>query len=160
MNIAFDLQIADGLSKQKFREMKTQLPEWLRVCLQTTASENHRENIEVSIRIVDESESAELNQRYRNKKGPTNVLSFPVDLPESLNLPLLGDLVLCAPVVTQEAQEQGKTELAHWAHMVIHGTLHLLGYDHQADEDARVMESCEISIMKKLGFANPYLNIN
>jgi len=156
MNIEFDLQIADGLSKQGFKKIKTQLPQWLQASLQCVAPVSKQENFELSIRIVDENESAELNRRYRNKTGSTNVLSFPAELPENLNLPLLGDLVICAPVVSKEAQQQGKSELAHWAHMVIHGTLHLLGYDHQNDEQANIMEGHEISILNSLGFSNPY----
>lgn len=116
-----------------------------------------REEAEVSIRLVDEAESATLNLQYRQKNKPTNVLSFPADLPPELGLPLLGDLVICADIVAREAQEQGKSTTAHWAHMVIHGTLHLIGYDHIEDSDAQTMEALEIDILEKLEFANPYL---
>ncbi len=112
--------------------------------------------LELSVRIVDEAESAELNEYYRHKTGPTNVLSFPADLPDELNLPLLGDLVICAPVVEQEAIQQTKITEAHWAHMVIHGCLHLIGYDHVQDEDAEVMETLETNILVSLGFPPPY----
>ena len=158
MNIEFDLQIAEGLNKQTFKKMKTQLPGWLEASLQKTSSENKAKTIALSIRVVDKNESAELNLRYRNKQGPTNVLSFPAELPEHLKLPLLGDLVICAPLITEEAQQQGKPELAHWAHMVIHGTLHLLGYDHQNEADAELMENHEITILQNLGYTNPYLD--
>ena len=111
---------------------------------------------EVSIRIVDEAESQALNRDYRGKDRPTNVLSFPMELPEEFNMPMLGDLVICAPVVEREAREQHKSLREHWAHMVIHGMLHLQGYDHINDEQASEMESLEISLLHQLGFANPY----
>jgi len=112
---------------------------------------------EVTIRIVDETESQQLNFDYREKDKPTNVLSFPFQCPPGIELPLLGDLVICAQVVAREAQEQQKTLQAHWAHMVVHGSLHLLGFDHINDADAEEMEAEEIQILQELGFANPYL---
>lgn len=111
------------------------------------------DGVELCIRIVDEAESAELNQRYRKKNGPTNVLAFPVG---SNQLGLLGDLVICAKVIRKEAFEQGKTLNAHFSHMVVHGVLHLLGFDHQTDKQALEMESLEIKFLQKLGFSNPY----
>ena len=111
---------------------------------------------ELSIRIVDEAESAELNQTYRHKIGPTNVLSFPCEVPAGVPNDLLGDLVICAPVVEREAREQGKPAEAHWAHMVVHGVLHLRGYDHLQDDEAEKMESMEIEILSGLGYPNPY----
>jgi len=111
---------------------------------------------ELTIRIVEEEEVAELNQQYRQKQGSTNVLSFPVDEDLPLDIPLLGDLVICAAVVAREANEQNKTLNEHWAHMVIHGTLHLLGYDHIKEDQAEVMEQIEISILQGLGYSNPY----
>lgn len=120
------------------------------------ALRDERAEAEVSVRIVDCDESRELNHRYRDKDKPTNVLSFPADLPPELELPLLGDLVICAPVVAQEAQEQRKTPAAHWAHMLVHGTLHLLGYDHIEDSDAELMESLETQIITQLGYPPPY----
>ncbi|MBC55083.1 MAG: rRNA maturation RNase YbeY [Gammaproteobacteria bacterium] len=117
--------------------------------------------VSLSIRIVDSSESAELNHRYRDKESATNVLSFGCDLPDMMLAQLdeipLGDLVICAAVVRREAQEQNKTADAHWAHMVVHGILHLSGYDHIDDDDARHMEAQEILILDQLGFSNPYL---
>ena len=110
----------------------------------------------MTVRIVDEAESNELNLTYRGKDKPTNVLSFPFEAPPGLELPLLGDLVICRQVVEREAQEQGKPLMAHWAHMVVHGSLHLLGYDHIEDEEAEEMEALERDIMQELGFADPY----
>lgn len=118
---------------------------------------SRRDEAELSIRLVDEVESAQLNLQYRMKSGPTNVLSFPADLPAELEIPLLGDLVICAPVVEREASEQGKAGSAHWAHMVVHGTLHLIGYDHIDDRDAEHMEALEIDILNTLQYPNPYL---
>jgi probable rRNA maturation factor len=111
---------------------------------------------EVSVYIVDDEESQELNAQYRGKDKPTNVLSFPADLPEEVEIPLLGDLVVCAPVVEREAAEQGKTLAAHWAHMLVHGSLHLLGYDHIEDTEAEAMEALETRIIIELGFPAPY----
>ncbi|WP_304640407.1 rRNA maturation RNase YbeY [Pseudomonas sp.] len=111
---------------------------------------------ELTIRLVDEPESQELNATYRGKDYPTNVLSFPSDLPPELNIPLLGDLVICAPVVAREAAEQGKPLAGHWAHMVIHGCLHLVGYDHIDDDDAEQMEALERRLLAELGIADPY----
>lgn len=109
-----------------------------------------------TVRVVDESESAALNEAYRGKRGPTNVLSFTFDPPPGWAVDYLGDLVICAPVVLREAQEQGKSARAHFAHLAVHGSLHLLGYDHQNAAEAQQMESCEIRIMNHLGFSDPY----
>lgn len=111
---------------------------------------------ELAIRVVDEAESAELNSRYRKKPRPANVLSFPVELPTGLPLAAIGDLVICAPVVLREAVEQGKSAEAHWAHMVVHGCLHLLGFDHETEAEAAHMEPLETDILHKLGFPDPY----
>lgn len=111
---------------------------------------------ELAVRIVDEGESAELNRQYRDKPGATNVLSFPADLPDVIDIPLLGDLVICAPVVAREALEQGKSADAHWAHMLVHGTLHLLGHDHMDTAEAEAMEALETRIITALGFPPPY----
>ena len=111
-----------------------------------------------TVRIVDEAESHALNLNYRGKDRPTNVLSFPFECPDEVELPLLGDLVICRQVVEREAQEQDKPVMAHWAHMVVHGSLHLLGYDHIEDDEAEEMESLETQIMTGLGFADPYLS--
>ncbi|GAA6130816.1 rRNA maturation RNase YbeY [Halopseudomonas sabulinigri] len=112
---------------------------------------------ELTIRLVDVDEGRDLNHTWRGKDYATNVLSFPADLPPELDLPLLGDLVVCVPVVAREAQEQGKPLNAHWAHMVIHGCLHLLGYDHIDDAEADEMEALERDLLAQLGIADPYL---
>jgi probable rRNA maturation factor len=114
--------------------------------------------VALGVRIVGAAESAELNRRFRRKHGPTNVLSFPFEAPPGMRSEVLGDLVICAPVVRREARAQRKPERAHWAHMVVHGILHLRGYDHLNRRDATVMEKKEIRILKELGFANPYLS--
>ncbi len=115
-----------------------------------------QEEAEVTIRLVDEAESNQLNLTYRGKDKPTNVLSFPFECPPGVELPLLGDLIICRQVVEREASEQNKPLLAHWAHMVVHGSLHLLGYDHIDDEEAEEMEALEVEFMQALGFDNPY----
>ena len=111
---------------------------------------------ELTIRIVDEIEGAELNEKWRKKIGPTNVLSFPAQVAEEIQPKLLGDIVICATVVAREAAQQEKSLSAHWAHMVIHGTLHLLGYDHTEVQQSETMESLEINILNKLNIGNPY----
>lgn len=117
------------------------------------------ERAEVTIRIVALDEMISLNKTYRLKPGPTNVLSFPFDPPPHIELevPLLGDIVICPDVVHKEAAQQGKTIEAHFAHMIVHGVFHLLGYDHQTDADALAMETLEREVMQELGFPDPYL---
>lgn len=142
-----DLQLAS--SSQTLPDA-AQLQHWATLALQG------EQPMEVTIRIVDEPESQELNNAYRGKDKPTNVLSFPFEAPPGIEINLLGDLVICAPVVNREALEQHKTQEAHWAHMVIHGMLHLQGYDHIEDEDATIMESIEIKLLRELGYPDPY----
>ncbi|MEZ8096781.1 rRNA maturation RNase YbeY [Photobacterium swingsii] len=115
---------------------------------------------EITIRLVDEEESHALNHEYRGKDKSTNVLSFPFEAPPGVELDLLGDLIICRQVVEKEAKEQNKPLNAHWAHMVVHGSLHLLGYDHIDDEEAEEMEALETEIMQKMGFADPYADDN
>jgi probable rRNA maturation factor len=125
------------------------LRRWGRAALVGAA--HGRDRRELTVRIVGSPESRSLNRRYRNKDKPTNVLSFPSDAPG-----VLGDLVICAPVVNREAREQGKAAAAHWAHMVVHGVLHLLGFDHIRPADAKVMERRERAILARLSFPDPY----
>jgi len=147
MPVKIDLQndgaYADLPSEQLFQD-------WVEASLQ----ESYRQ-LEQTIRIVDEAESHDLNQRYRGKDAPTNVLAF---LAESdfLDYDCLGDLVICAPVVSAEASAQGKSGEAHWAHLVVHGMLHLQGFDHQTVQQTREMERLEIKILDTLGYTNPY----
>ncbi|TVS17255.1 MAG: rRNA maturation RNase YbeY [Gammaproteobacteria bacterium] len=120
------------------------------------ALHGHREAAELVIRIVDADEGRALNAAWRGREKATNVLSFPADLPADLGLPVLGDLVLCAPVVASEAAEQGKPLADHYAHLTVHGVLHLLGYDHEQDADAERMEAEERRILAGLGIPDPY----
>lgn len=149
-SVLVDLQIAteniEGLPTEE------QIVQWATGAVQPEGNE-----VEMTVRIVDEAESHELNLTYRGKDRPTNVLSFPFECPDEVELPLLGDLVICRQVVEREAAEQEKPLMAYWAHMVVHGCLHLLGYDHIEDDEAEEMESLETQIMQGLGFDDPYL---
>ena len=150
MNVTVDVQriMPAGPADDQFQS-------WV----ETILTAEQKADAELTVRIVDENESAALNEEYRNKTGSTNILSFPFDCPDEVELNLLGDLVICAPVVEREAKQQGKQSQAHWAHMLVHGVLHLLGYDHIKEHDAEKMELREVEIMALLGFANPYLQI-
>ena len=110
----------------------------------------------LGVRVVGRAESRRVNRQFRHRDRPTNVLSFGATLPEADGRRLLGDLVVCAPVIAREAREQRKSRAAHWAHMIVHGTLHLRGYDHERDADARRMERRERSVLGQLGYADPY----
>jgi len=147
MPVTIDLQNDDGIAglpqEERFRH-------WIEAALQKDYSQ-----LEQTIRIVGEAESHDLNLRFRGKDAATNVLAFPADA-ELLDYDCLGDLVICAPVVGAEAAAQGKTDDAHWAHLVVHGMLHLQGYDHQQAADTREMESLEVKILDTLGYTNPY----
>ena len=149
-SVLVDLQIAteniEGLPTEE------QIVQWATGAVQPEGNE-----VEMTVRIVDEAESHELNLTYRGKDRPTNVLSFPFECPDEVELPLLGDLVICRQVVEREASEQEKPLMAHWAHMVVHGSLHLLGYDHIEDDEAEEIESLDFQIMQGLGFDDPYL---
>ncbi len=149
MTLDLDLQIALDLpglpAESDFRR-------WAEAAL---AGAGYAKDAELTIRMVNEAESAALNESYRHKPGPTNVLSFPFAAPSAVETALLGDIVICAPVVLREAVVQGKTPEAHWAHLVAHGVLHLLGYDHD-ETQAEAMESLEIRILAALGYPDPY----
>ncbi|WOH37742.1 rRNA maturation RNase YbeY [Thalassotalea fonticola] len=122
-----------------------------------TALKPYNKNFELTIRLVDREESQQLNHQYRDKDKPTNVLSFPFEVPPGIELDLLGDLVICADVVEFEAKDQNKELFSHWAHMIIHGCLHLLGYDHITQDEAKEMEAIEIGLMAQLGYSDPYI---
>ncbi|QLB44764.1 rRNA maturation RNase YbeY [Mannheimia pernigra] len=155
-NLYIDLQIACKNSENLPSE--AQFYTWVHKALAIEAKTENFPESEITIRIVDEAESHELNLTYRGKDKPTNVLSFPFEVPEGIEMPLLGDLVICRQVMEKEAEEQGISLESHWAHLAIHGTLHLLGYDHLTDEEAEEMESLETEIMQSLGFEDPYLS--
>ncbi len=135
---------------------------WVKTTLQLENPDlNPDTEFELTIRIVDKDEIQVLNKTYRHKDKPTNVLSFPYegfefDVPEEIQLPLLGDLIICHDIVVEEAQQQAKTIEQHWAHMVVHGVLHLKGYDHLEDSEAEQMEALEVRILQYLQFSNPY----
>jgi probable rRNA maturation factor len=151
MNVSYQIDIESNSSSESI-PTSAALETWIAAALKS----QHLEDAEVSLYIVDEAESQELNAQYRGKDKPTNVLSFPADIPAEVGVPLLGDLVVCAPVVEREAREQSKTLDAHWAHMLVHGSLHLLGFDHIDDADAETMENLETEIITGLGFPAPY----
>ncbi|MEZ8018660.1 rRNA maturation RNase YbeY [Vibrio splendidus] len=150
MSIELDLQIAVENEQGLPTEQDIQL--WLDKTIP-----QFQENAELTVRIVNTEESHQLNHNYRGKDKPTNVLSFPFEAPPGMELDLLGDLIICRQVVEKEAEEQSKPLLAHWAHMVVHGSLHLLGYDHIEDDEAEEMESLETEIMQTMGFEDPYI---
>ncbi|CAM2905518.1 rRNA maturation RNase YbeY [Vibrio rarus] len=150
MAIYLDLQLAVEDDSQLPSEQDFQA--WLDFTLT-----QFQADAELTIRIVEDDESHQLNHDYRGKDKSTNVLSFPFEAPPGVEINLLGDLVICKQVVEDEAIQQQKPLKAHWAHMVVHGSLHLLGYDHIIDEEAEEMESLETDIMQGLGFEDPYI---
>ncbi|GMM90007.1 rRNA maturation RNase YbeY [Vibrio fortis] len=150
MSIELDLQLA--VEDEQGLPTEQDIQRWLDKTIP-----QFQENAELTIRIVDTEESHQLNHEYRGKDKPTNVLSFPFEAPPGIELDLLGDLIICRQVVEKEAEEQNKPLLAHWAHMVVHGSLHLLGYDHIEDDEAEEMESLETEIMQAMGYEDPYI---
>ena len=151
-----DLQIASENSEGL--PTLEQFTYWVETALAFEAQTEDFTETEMTIRIVDEEESQTLNREYRGKDYPTNVLSFPFEVPEGIELPLLGDLIICRQVMEREAKEQQISLASHWAHLAVHGTLHLLGYDHIEEAEAEEMEGLETQIMQKLGFEDPYLS--
>ncbi len=147
MNLQVDVQTATAEPVPEEEDIRR----WI-----TAALTDRSRDTEITVRLVDHDEMATLNQSYRGKSGPTNVLSFPADLPADLELPLLGDIVICAPVVLREATDQHKPSAAHWAHLTVHGTLHLLGYDHIDEGEAVAMEALETAILATLDYPCPY----
>lgn len=153
MNVELDLQLA---SDEPSIPDASLFVKWCHAAI-----EPFQEEAELTIRIVDEAEGLELNKIYRHKEYATNVLSFPAEMPEGiLDIPLLGDLIICAPVVIKEAAEQHKSLEAHWAHLVTHGCLHLLGFDHEQEIEADEMESLEKELLMKQGYPDPYQEVN
>lgn len=140
-------------NKKYFIPTKIDFKKWINTALQEV---NYLNNNEITIRIVDENEIAALNSKYRHKNYPTNILSFASEIPVDTKIKILGDLVICAPIVASESLKQDKNIKDHWAHLTIHGILHLLNYDHNNLKNARIMEKLEIKILAKLGIANPY----
>lgn len=147
MSIDLDLQLA---GKWDDLPVRRDFERWVSAALR------ERQDAELTLRIVGREESRDLNSRYRDKDCATNVLSFPAGLPEGIDLPLLGDIVVCAPLVADEAAQQGKPLSDHWAHLVIHGVLHLLGYDHVDEAEALEMEALETDVLAGLGIDDPY----
>lgn len=148
MTIELELQIA---SEAQTLPHPSQFREWVGHTLS-----DRLDTAELTIRIVDEEEMTELNETYRHKNGPTNVLSFPSEIDPEFEMALLGDIVICASVVQREANAADIELLAHWAHMVVHGTLHLLGYDHMEKDEAEIMEDIEHQILTEMGYPAPY----
>lgn len=149
MNNHIDLQLACDTTEVPSLEL---FQHWTNIALTSVTDQA----FELTIRLVNIDESQQLNSQYRQKDKPTNVLSFPFEVPDGIELNLLGDLVVCVQVVEQEAKEQNKRLFDHWAHMIIHGCLHLLGYDHINDADADEMEALEVKILADLSINNPY----
>ena len=166
INLQLDLQVAvSDVERDQLPDAEI-IQQWAGLAIShaildsTSHCKPTSDDLQITVRLVDESEITQLNEQYRQKSGPTNVLSFPFEsppgLPEAVAKSLLGDVVICAAVVKREAMEQGKSLTAHWAHMMVHGTLHLLGYDHMTDDEAKAMESLEIAVLEALGYSNPY----
>jgi probable rRNA maturation factor len=155
MMLQLEVQLGDKLEDSPELPSNEQFQLWAEAAI---ANRTDFANPELTIRLVNEEESQTLNHEYRGKDKPTNVLSFPFEAPPQVPIELLGDLIICTEVVKREAEEQHKTLEAHWAHMVIHGCLHLLDYDHINDDDAELMEGLERQILGNLGYPDPYLN--
>ena len=144
-----DIQLADGSAK-------TPDPRHIRGWVAAVFTTLERSPLALTVRVIGEEEMAKLNRRYRGRNKPTNVLSFPMEPLPGMRTDLLGDIVVCGPVVDREAAIQHKSPMGHWAHMVVHGLLHLFGYNHESDQDAMVMEALEKSVLEGLGYSDPY----
>lgn len=151
--VLLDFQQGDDIDQHAWIPNVDDIQRWAEIALAKRCS---FEEPELTVRLVSVEESQALNFEYRGKDKPTNVLSFPFELPPGIPLQLLGDLVICIDVVNQEAQDQQKSNTAHWAHMVIHGCLHLLGYDHIKNDEAEIMEALERDLLAELGHPDPY----
>lgn len=160
MKVTVDVSISDELASETSELSDDDVPE--PELLQSWANAAYLGDVPAvaSLLVTTADQVQALNKQYRDKDKPTNVLSFPMQSPEEVDICLLGDIVLCAPVIKQEAEQQSKAEASHWAHMVVHGMLHLQGYDHIDNDDAEQMEQLEVDILARLGFDNPYQNTN
>jgi probable rRNA maturation factor len=152
-NLAIELELQIASDAQTLPH-PSQFKEWVSRTLA-----NRYDDLELTIRIVDEEEMVHLNEAFRNKEGSTNVLAFPGEINPEFGMYSLGDIIICAPVVQRESETAGISILEHWAHMVVHGTLHLLGYDHVIPKEAQVMENLETKILTDLGYTAPYGDI-
>jgi probable rRNA maturation factor len=155
--IEIDFQVESGFAAAAYVPDGPAVNSWIK-CALTMAG--YAKPAQVSVCVVDKREITALNSQYRKKNQATNVLSFPFEPMPGVDAPLLGDIAVCAEVINEEAREQNKTAEQHWAHMIVHGVLHLLGFDHINDNDAQQMEAMEIRILEQLGFCNPYEEIN
>jgi probable rRNA maturation factor len=160
--VVVDVQLAidetSSISVPENKEIQT----WANAAIEASGQDKYHD-ASMTVRVVEETEISQLNENFRHKSGATNVLSFPfvpppgIPVDEIMNS--LGDMVVCATVIDKEAKEQHKKSTAHWAHMIIHGTLHLMGFDHQSKEEASIMESLETKIMLEIGFPDPYAEV-
>ena len=149
MTSVVDIQLADGSTKTPDAQ---QIRSWIAAAFSTL----ERSPLALTVRVVGEEEMVKLNRRYRGRNQSTNVLSFPIEPLPGRHTDLLGDIVVCGPVVDREAAIQHKSPMGHWAHMVVHGLLHLFGYNHESDQDAMAMEALEKSVLEGLGYSDPY----
>ncbi len=147
---AIDIEVQYAIGRD-FLPAETDIKQWVMATIGDRVS-----GAELTVRLVGEAESTQLNEDFRHKQGSTNVLSFPMECLEEIGVPLLGDIAVCAQVVEREAIAQNKEVVAHYAHMVVHGVLHLLGYDHIESEQAEFMEKLETEILGRLGYPDPY----
>ena len=156
MSVTVEVSISEALIPETPESGGDGVPEPELLQAWAEAAYLNADSVVASVLVTASGEMQQLNKQYRDKDKPTNVLSFPMQSPAEIDVRMLGDIVLCAPVIKQEAKQQSKSEKSHWAHMMVHGMLHLQGYDHIANDEAEEMEQLEINILHQLGFANPY----
>lgn len=159
MTVTVDIQLALNKDSTIKLPEKDQIQYWATMAV-NAAHQSDKEESQITVRIVEEAEISQLNASYRHKEGPTNVLSFPFKAPPGIPIEesagSLGDLVICASIVEKEAVQQNKEIMQHWAHMIVHGTLHLLGYDHQTEQEAEDMEGLESTVLARMDYPDPY----
>ncbi len=156
MTLTVEVSLSDELAAEAIEAGDEDVPD-LALLQQWAAAAYLDEGPAVaSMMLATSKEMQQFNKQYRDKDAPTNVLSFPIETPAEIDFTLLGDIILCSEVIKNEAQQQSKSEASHWAHMVVHGMLHLQGYDHIDNDEAEEMEKLEIEILQRLGIANPY----